>query len=81
MPRGKRPSIAAVTRVGERKASEIVMLTCRTLHFSRAAICSTSVPLPVMIHLANAGRKRWTSQARHASQSELGERPVLRTLV
>jgi hypothetical protein len=25
---------------GARKASEIVMLTCRTLHLSRAAICS-----------------------------------------
>ena len=48
-PRGKRPSMAAVTSVGERKASEIVMLTCRTLHFSRAAICSTLAILPVTI--------------------------------
>ena len=45
MPRGNRPSIAAFTNVGDRKASEIVMLTCRTLHFSRAAICSTSASM------------------------------------
>ena len=41
MPRGNRPSTAACTRVGARKASEIVIFTCRMLHFSRAAICST----------------------------------------
>ena len=35
MPRGRRPSTAALTRLGARKASEIVMLTCRMLHFSR----------------------------------------------
>src|SRR5258706_4116759 len=35
MPRGRRPSIAALTRLGARKASEMVILTCRTLHFSR----------------------------------------------
>jgi hypothetical protein len=35
MPRGNRPSTAAFTSVGDRKASEIVTLTCRTLHFSR----------------------------------------------
>src|SRR6516162_3801648 len=32
--------MAALTRSGARKASEIVILTLRTLHFSRAAICS-----------------------------------------
>jgi hypothetical protein len=32
MPRGRRPSIAALTRLGARKASEMVRLTCRTLH-------------------------------------------------
>jgi hypothetical protein len=37
MPRGRRPSTAALTRSGARKASEIVILTCRTLHFSRRA--------------------------------------------
>jgi hypothetical protein len=39
MPRGKRPSTAALTRSGARNASEMVILTCRTLHFWRAAIC------------------------------------------
>ena len=38
IPRGNRPSMAAFTSVGERNASEIVMLTCRTLHFSRMAM-------------------------------------------
>jgi len=33
IPRGKRPSTAARTRSGARNASEIVMLTWRTLHF------------------------------------------------
>jgi hypothetical protein len=36
MPRGRRPSTAALTTLGARKASEMVILTCRTLHFSRA---------------------------------------------
>src|SRR5712671_3215399 len=35
MPRGRRPSTAALIKLGARKASEIVKLTCRTLHFSR----------------------------------------------
>src|SRR6266481_7573520 len=30
-PRGRRPSTAALTRLGARKASEMVMLTCRAL--------------------------------------------------
>ena len=36
MPRGRRPSTAALTRLGARKASEMVILTCRALHFSLA---------------------------------------------
>ena len=40
MPCGRRPSIAALTRSGARKASEIVMLTFRTLQPSRAAMLS-----------------------------------------
>ena len=40
IPRGKRPSTAALTRSGARNASEMVILTCRTLHFWRVAICS-----------------------------------------
>jgi hypothetical protein len=49
MPRGRRPSTAALTSSGARKASEMVILTCRTLHFSRVAICSSSVTWPETI--------------------------------
>ena len=49
MPRGRRPSTAARTSLGARKASEIVMFTCLTLHFSRNAICSASVTEPEII--------------------------------
>jgi hypothetical protein len=40
MPRGSRPSIAALARSGARNASEIVMLTLRALHPSRSAMLS-----------------------------------------
>src|SRR5258706_1716641 len=43
MPRGKRPSTAALTRLVARKASEMVILTCRTLHFSRVQRSATVV--------------------------------------
>jgi hypothetical protein len=46
MPRGRRPSTAALTRLGARKASEIVILTWRTLHFSRTQISWTVVTRP-----------------------------------
>jgi pimeloyl-ACP methyl ester carboxylesterase len=46
MPRGRRPSTAALTRLGARKASEMVILTCRTLHFSRAQSSATVVTRP-----------------------------------
>ena len=46
MPRGRRPSTAALTRLGARKASEIIMLTCRALHFSRAQSSVTLVTRP-----------------------------------
>ena len=48
MPRGSRPSTAVCTSLGARNASEIVILTCRMLHISRAAIWST-LTLPAMI--------------------------------
>jgi hypothetical protein len=41
---GSRPSIAALTRSGARKASEIVMLTLRTLQPSRVAMRSAFAP-------------------------------------
>ena len=43
IPRGSRPSIAALTRSGARKAREIVMLTFRTLQPSRPAMLSVFV--------------------------------------
>src|ERR1700721_2442547 len=43
MPRGRRPSTAALTRLGARKAREMVILTCRTLHFSRPQSSATVV--------------------------------------
>src|SRR5215475_12126214 len=49
MPRGSFPSMAAFTSEGARNASEIVIWTCRTLHCSRAAICSTLVTVPETI--------------------------------
>src|SRR6266436_7219747 len=49
MPRGSRPLTAAFTRSGARNASEIVILACRMLHFSRAAMCSTLVTVPATI--------------------------------
>ena len=48
MPRGNRPSTAACTSLGARNASEIVILTWRMPHCSRAAICST-LTLPATI--------------------------------
>ncbi len=46
MPRGRRPSNAALTRLGARKASEMAILTCRTLHFSRVQSSATVVTRP-----------------------------------
>jgi len=46
MPRGRRPSTAALTRLGARKASEMVILTCRVLHFSRAQSSAIVVTRP-----------------------------------
>jgi hypothetical protein len=46
MPRGRRPSTAALTRLGARKASEMVILTCRMLHFSRVQSSVTVVTRP-----------------------------------
>ena len=48
MPRGSRPSTAAWTSVGARKASVIVRLTCLILQVSRCAICSTFGTVPAI---------------------------------
>jgi hypothetical protein len=59
IPRGSRPWMAAFTSSGARKASEIVILTCRMLHLSRAAICSTpmTVSSPLLaLEISEPGR-------------------------
>ena len=38
---GNRPWTAACTSLGARNAGETIILTCRMLHSSRTAICST----------------------------------------
>jgi non-homologous end joining protein Ku len=45
-PRGRRPSTGAFTRLGARKASEMAILTCRALHFSRVQSSATVVTRP-----------------------------------
>ena len=66
MPRGSRPSTAALIRPGAINAIEMVMLTWRTLHLCRAAISSTvfvpetiasSHARPRAIDLSNAARR------------------------
>ena len=68
MPRGKRPSTAARTRSGARNASEIVMLTWRTLHFWRVAICLMSVTEPETIS-SSQRRPRAMALTRRARRS------------
>jgi hypothetical protein len=48
MPCGSRPSMAALMRSGARKASEIVMLTFRTLQLSRFAMLSLDIDASVV---------------------------------
>jgi hypothetical protein len=48
MPWGSRPSMAALTRSGARKASEIVMFTLRMLQFSRFAMLSVVIDASVV---------------------------------
>src|SRR6476619_6974586 len=68
MPRGRRPSTAALTRLGARKASEMVMLTCRTLHFSRAQSSATVVTRPEtsLVMVARVDEVGPTAFANHA---------------
>src|SRR5262249_17243462 len=78
MPRGSRPSMAALTRPGAMKAIEIVMLTWRTLHFWRAAISSTVV-LPETISSSQA-RPRAIDLKSAARRSNLIGRPRRRSI-
>jgi hypothetical protein len=56
-PWGIRPSTIALMRFGAKKASEIVMFTCRVLQPSRIAMLSI-VALPAPIADAKAARAR-----------------------
>jgi hypothetical protein len=77
MPRGRRPSIAALTRLGARKASEMVMLTCRTLHFSRAQSCATEVTRPETTSSSHR-RPRAIALTRRARRSNCSGRTSFR---
>jgi len=69
MPCGSRPSIAAFTRSGARKASEIVMLTLRTLQLSRVAMLSALAVGSVMSSLSQR-RPRAIDDMRRARFSD-----------
>jgi len=66
MARGRRPSTDALTRLGARKASEMVILTCRTLHFSRAQSCATVVTRP---ETTSSSHRRLVSDFGHRTAS------------
>jgi hypothetical protein len=77
MPRGRRPSTAALTRLGARKASEMVILTCRTLHFSRVQSCATVVTRPETTSFSHR-RPRAMALTRRARRSNCSGRTLLR---
>ena len=61
MPWGSRPSMAALTRLGARNASEILMLTLRALHPSRLAMLS-AVAFGLVV--SSSSQRRATSDRR-----------------
>ena len=69
MPCRRRPSIAALTRSGARKASEIVILTLRTLQPSRVAMLSAFAVGSAMSSLSQR-RPRAIDAIRRARFSE-----------
>ena len=77
MPRGRRPSIAALTRLGARKASEMVILTCRTLHFSRVQSSAIVVIRPETTSSSHR-RPRAIALTRRARRSNCSGRTSLR---
>ena len=77
MPRGRRPSTAALTRLGARKASEMVILICRTLHFSRAQSSVTVVTRPETTSSSHR-RPRAIALTRCARRSNCSGRTSLR---
>ncbi len=77
MPRGRRPSTAALTRLGARKASEMAILTCRTLHFSRVQSSATVVTRPETTSSSHR-RPRAIALTRRARRSNCAGRTLLR---
>ena len=69
MPCGSRPSMAAMTRSGARKASEIVIVTLRTLHRSRLAMLSV-VAVSSVISSSSQRRPRAIDATKVARFSE-----------
>jgi hypothetical protein len=67
-------------QIGCEKGERDVMLTLRRLHFSRAAICSTSVTVPAAISSsqwsAPAERSRWNVSLRLAVAPAWPAEPV-----
>ena len=79
-PRGRRPSTAALTRLGARKASEMAMLTCRMLHFSRMQISATVVTRPETTSSSHR-RPRAMALTRRALRSNCSGRTSLRDVL
>ena len=77
MPRGRRPSTAALTRLGARKASEMIILTCRTLQFSRVQSSATVVTRPETTSSSHR-RPRAIALTRRARRSNCSGRTSLR---
>src|SRR6202795_882511 len=77
MPRGRRPSTAALMRLGARKASEMVILICRTLHFSRVQSCATVVTRPETTSSSHR-RPRAIALTRRARRLNCSGRTLLR---
>jgi hypothetical protein len=65
MPCGSRPSMAALTISGARKASEIVMLTFRTLQPSRFAMLSLDIDASVESSSSQRARSRAVHNSIH----------------
>jgi len=77
MPRGRRPSTAALTRLSARKASEMAILTCRTLQFSRGQSSATVVTRPETTSSSHR-RPRAIALTRRARRSNCSGRTLLR---
>src|SRR5258707_10300267 len=81
MPRGKRPSTAALTMSGARNASEMVIFTCRTLHFWRVAICSMLAGEPETISSSQRRPRAIARSEEHTSELQSRQYLVCRLLL